>query len=97
VSVSTEGHDGALLFTHLPTGQLLVGLRALGDGSSAYAFAAGAAPFDTRVDPLDDKAREALVCRIGPRAHPFELCAERSEVPGLFAKAIRGDRSFLEP
>ena len=97
VVVTAEGQDGALRFSSIQTGDLLVALRALGDTGSAYAFFEGPAPTDTRVDPLDDKAREALVCRIGPRAHAFELCAERSEVTGLFARALKGDRSFLEP
>lgn len=97
VAVSTEGHDGALLFSQIQTGQLLVGLRALGDGATAYAFVEGAAPADVRVEPLDDKAREALVCRVGPRAYPFELCAERSEVSGLFTRAMRQERTLLDP
>jgi len=97
VSVSAEARDGALRFSLIQTGQLLVGLRAIGDTDRAYAFVEGAAPADTRVEPFDDKARDALVCRIGPRAHAFELCAERSEVPGLFAASIRGDRSILDP
>jgi hypothetical protein len=89
--VSTLGDDGALRFTDARTGRLRVALRALDEGDSAYAIAPGEAPGDTRVEPLDAAARDVLVCRAGPRAYPYALCAERAERSGLFAAAIRGE------
>ena len=93
--------DGAVRFVSLASGEVLVGLRGLREGD--YAFVEGpnaggwlARPSRlARVELFDEKAREALVCRIGPRA--FQLCAERAIVPGLFAKALSGDRSYLDP
>lgn len=33
----------------------------------------------------------------GRESYPFELCAERFETPGLFAKAMVGDGSYRNP
>jgi WD40 repeat protein len=97
LAVTEDRDDGAIRVASVRTGETLAGVRAIGDTPSAYAFVEGSSPADLRVEVLGDKAREALVCRIGARAHAFELCAERSEVPGLFARALRGDRSWREP
>lgn len=42
-------------------------------------------------------ARSLAVCRIGPYALPFDLCEERFYTPGLLAKLLANDTSYLEP
>ncbi len=38
-----------------------------------------------------------LDCHVGPLTFPFDLCRERVEVRGLFARALAGDWSAPEP
>lgn len=79
------------------TGDPLLILRALRSHNASYAFTPGPTPYIELLGPEAETAAEFPICRIGSLSFPFELCRERFEVPGLFAKALAGDGSYAEP
>ncbi len=42
-------------------------------------------------------SRSLAACRIGPYSFPIDVCEERFYTPGLLAKLLSGDTTYLEP
>jgi len=89
----SSGDDGSTRLWPLERGRA-VALRAVREARDAYAFTSGP---DARVELFGDAGRRFLLCRIGQVTYPFDLCQERVEAPGLLAKALGGDESYLLP
>ncbi|MFO0757017.1 MAG: WD40 repeat domain-containing protein [Byssovorax sp.] len=75
-------------------GKPLLALRAVEGTSDGYAFTPGP---DGRIELFGAAGRAFPICRIGQRSYRFDLCRERFEAPGLMAKVLAGDRSYLDP
>jgi WD40 repeat protein len=72
----------------LRVGVLLVTQRAADRSSVAVALT---------LELFGDRARDAVVCRAGARLYPLDVCEERLVVPGLLAKVVARDESYLLP
>jgi WD40 repeat protein len=85
--LASSSYDGSIRFWTADGTPLLV-LRAVSDHDASYAFTPGPAPYIELLGPEAELAAQYPLCRIGPLAFPFDLCRERFEVHGLFAKAL---------
>jgi hypothetical protein len=72
----------------------LLSLSAIAGAHSGYALTEGP---DRRIEVFGEEAKQYPICRFGQLSYPFELCEERVTVPGLGAKVLAGDMSYLDP
>ena len=94
VLVSASADDGAVELRRLPEGTLYGTLRPVAGKNAAWT-STPAGPIDYQ-GPDACAARDLAVCRIGNLVFPVEVCEERFYTPGLFAKLLAGDASYLE-
>jgi WD40 repeat protein len=89
------GSDDSIRLFRPESGAQLSTLRAFSGNAAGYAFTPSG--HIDLVGPLACVARIYPVCRFGSLTVPFDVCEERSLVPGLIAKIHAGDASFTEP
>lgn len=94
-TLAATSQRGGLRCWSLPDGRLLLVARGVTGADAGYVSTPSGHYDFVGAEP--DRAEERVLCRFGPLAFPFELCAERFRVPGLLAKALAGDESYLEP
>ena len=94
-TLAATSQRGGLHCFSLPDGRLLLVARGV-TGADAGHVSTPSGHYDF-VGAEPDRAEERVLCRFGPLAFPFELCAERFRVPGLLERALGGDESYLEP
>jgi hypothetical protein len=88
--------DRTLRLWDIVDGHMLATLGSLADRPAGYVFVAS----PPAVDLVGDEpaaARDLVICRIGPRSYPFDLCAERFTVPGLLGRVLAGDATWADP
>ncbi len=91
VSAST---DGSLRFWRACDGEPLLTAVAIRGADSAYILHSAPEPV---IEIFGEEAKQYPICRFGELSYPFELCEERVTVPGLGAKLLAGDSSYLDP
>jgi WD40 repeat protein len=87
--------DGEVRFWQLPEGKLLMAQKPINGKNALVQVTA-----DHHVDfvgPDACSAHGVLRCRIGSYSFPFDVCEERLYAPGIFAKFLNEDKSYLEP
>lgn len=94
-TLAATSERGGLRCFSLPDGRLLLVARGITGADAGYVSTPSGHYDFVGAEP--DRAEERVLCRFGPLAFPFELCAERFRVPGLLARALGGDESYLEP
>ena len=94
-ALAATSERGGLRCFSLPDGRLQLVARGIAGADAGYVSTPSGHYDFVGAEP--DRAEERVLCRVGPLAFPFELCAERFRVPGLLARALGGDESYLEP
>jgi hypothetical protein len=95
-TLASSSHDGSIRYWTSAGYPSLV-LRAVVNHNASYAFAPGPAPLIEFLGPEAEAAAAIPICRAGALSFPFDLCRERFEVHGLFAKVLAGNPSYAEP
>jgi tetratricopeptide (TPR) repeat protein len=93
--LASASRDDSILLWRLPDATALATLRAIANKDASYLFTPTG-----HIDFLGTEAcaaRALAVCRIGPYSLPFDVCEERTYSPGLSAKILAGDLSYLDP
>lgn len=80
-----------------PDGRPLATVGAVSGSDAGFVLGPGAAPLLEILGPDVAAATTFPVCRSGARVFPFELCRERFEVEGMFARALGGEPTIDQP
>ncbi len=86
--------DGTVRVWSVDEGKEILALRPIEGSTDAYAFTPGPSG---RIELFGSAGQAFPLCRIGEATFSFALCRERFEVPGLSAKVLAGDASYLDP
>jgi WD40 repeat protein len=90
----SASEDGTIRLWAVDEGNELLAIRPIEGSADAYAFTPGP---NARIELFGNRGLSFPLCRLGTKSYRFELCRERFEVPGLSAKVIAGDSSYLDP
>jgi WD40 repeat protein len=92
--LASASGDATIRLWRASDGTPLLSLSTVAGAHSGYALTEGP---DRRFEVFGEEAKQYLICRFGQLSYPFELCEERVTVPGLGAKVLAGDMSYLDP
>lgn len=93
--LASGSFDGTTTLWRAPSFEHVAGIRAIDGANAGYVLSP-----DGRIDfvgAAKEVARGFPLCRIGPHAFAFEVCAERFEVPRLLERLLARDASYADP